>query len=321
MTEASQGCHAAVPSILTFGFGYSLDTMLLVDIAAKGHGCFSYIPDSGFVGPVLIHAIANLSTTAGTLARLNLEGAGDTELRVIGGDAADVETSGPAALSVNLDSIHLGQPRTLLLAVKPTAGHALSALEQEELVHAALCYKDARGEQRKVVGSVAASSTRRPAAASPAAAGWREAALRLEFVRLLSSLVPAGAHFTLAAKQAAVQAFIEEHQEAHAGHGILVDAEGQVRARACRCVCARAPVCSQTCGAAVEAPRARPFLLFFVPHPCSAGRVPGQAGSIARGLVDAVGPQLRVLAAECPPATTVQQLQGQGRRRLWRPGL
>ena len=53
MTEASQGGHAAVPSILTFGFGYSLDTMLLVDIAAKGHGCFSYIPDSGFVGTVL----------------------------------------------------------------------------------------------------------------------------------------------------------------------------------------------------------------------------------------------------------------------------
>ena len=249
MTEASHGGHAAVPSILTFGFGYSLDTMLLVDIAAKGHGCFSYIPDSGFVGTVLIHAIANLATTAGTLARLNLEGAQGTELRVIGGDPADVDAYGPAALSLNLDSLHLGQPRTLVLAVKPAAGHTLAALEQEEVVHAALCYTDARGEHSKVVGSAptlrswpAASSTRGPSAASPAAARWREAALRLAFVRLLSSLVPAGAHLTLAAKQAAVQAFIEDHQEAHAGHGILVDAEAQVRARACRCVCALMPV-------------------------------------------------------------------------------
>ena len=251
MTEASHGGHAAVPSILTFGFGYSLDTMLLVDIAAKGHGCFSYIPDSGFVGTVLIHAIANLATTAGTLARLNLEGAQGTELRVIGGDPADVDAYGPAALSLNLDSLHLGQPRTLVVAVKPAAGHTLAALEQEEVVHAALCYTDARGEHSKVVGSAptlrswpAASSTQGPSAAASPAARWREAALRLEFVRLLSSLVPAkdGADLTLAAKQAAVQAFIEGHQEAHAGHGILVDAEAQVRARACRCVCACMPV-------------------------------------------------------------------------------
>lgn len=42
------------PSIYTFGFGYALDTKLLVDIATAGKGCFSFIPDSGFVGTVLV---------------------------------------------------------------------------------------------------------------------------------------------------------------------------------------------------------------------------------------------------------------------------
>merc|ERR1719506_2406054 len=173
-----------------------------------------------------------------SLLLLTDEGAQGTELRVIGGDPADVDAYGPAALSLNLDSLHLGQPRTLVLAVKPAAGHTLAALEQEEVVHAALCYTDARGEHSKVVGSAptlrswpAASSTQGPSAAASPAARWREAALRLEFVRLLSSLVPAkdGADLTLAAKQAAVQAFVEGHQDAHAGHGILVDAEAQVK--------------------------------------------------------------------------------------------
>jgi hypothetical protein len=46
MTEAG----TSVPVINTFGFEYRLDTKVLVDIARKGNGAFSFIPDSGFVG-------------------------------------------------------------------------------------------------------------------------------------------------------------------------------------------------------------------------------------------------------------------------------
>ena len=58
------------PSIYTFGFGYSLDTKLLSDIANIGNGTFSFIPDSGFVGTIIIHAMANIKTACGTNAIL-----------------------------------------------------------------------------------------------------------------------------------------------------------------------------------------------------------------------------------------------------------
>ncbi|KDQ06762.1 hypothetical protein BOTBODRAFT_181289 [Botryobasidium botryosum FD-172 SS1] len=50
-------------SINTFGFGYSLDSHLLYQIAVEGGGNFGFIPDSGFVGTVFVHAGANLFAT------------------------------------------------------------------------------------------------------------------------------------------------------------------------------------------------------------------------------------------------------------------
>ena len=49
--------------IHTFGFGYSLDSVLLSDIARMGSGSFSFIPDSALVGAVFVHAMANIRTT------------------------------------------------------------------------------------------------------------------------------------------------------------------------------------------------------------------------------------------------------------------
>jgi uncharacterized protein YegL len=45
-------------NIYTFGFGYSLDTELLIDIAKISNGHFSFIPDSGFVGTILIQLLS-----------------------------------------------------------------------------------------------------------------------------------------------------------------------------------------------------------------------------------------------------------------------
>jgi len=49
--------------IHTFGFGYSLDSKLLSDIARMGFGSYSFIPDSAMVGAVFVHAMANIRTT------------------------------------------------------------------------------------------------------------------------------------------------------------------------------------------------------------------------------------------------------------------
>lgn len=50
-------------TINTFGFGYSLDSKLLNDIAKIGKGIYSFIPDSSFVGTVFEHALANTLST------------------------------------------------------------------------------------------------------------------------------------------------------------------------------------------------------------------------------------------------------------------
>lgn len=52
-----------VPSIHTFGFGYTLRSGLLKSIAEFGRGNYSFIPDAGIIGTVFVHAIANLQST------------------------------------------------------------------------------------------------------------------------------------------------------------------------------------------------------------------------------------------------------------------
>ncbi|KAJ3085923.1 hypothetical protein HK102_013684, partial [Quaeritorhiza haematococci] len=59
--EKSEG---TLPGIVnTFGFGYSLDSGLLNELAVEGNGVYSFIPDGSFVGTTFIHAAANLLTS------------------------------------------------------------------------------------------------------------------------------------------------------------------------------------------------------------------------------------------------------------------
>jgi len=60
-------------SIHTFGFGYSLDSVLLNDIAVEGNGSYAFIPDSSLVGTVFVNALTNLLTTCATNVTLTLE--------------------------------------------------------------------------------------------------------------------------------------------------------------------------------------------------------------------------------------------------------
>ena len=49
-------------TVHTFGFGYSLDSCLLNDMAEVTGGRFHFIPDGGFVGTIFNHALANSMT-------------------------------------------------------------------------------------------------------------------------------------------------------------------------------------------------------------------------------------------------------------------
>lgn len=62
-------------AISTFGFGYSLDSALLNDLAIEGKGSYAFIPDGQFVGTVFVNALSNLMTTMAVDATLCLENA------------------------------------------------------------------------------------------------------------------------------------------------------------------------------------------------------------------------------------------------------
>ena len=63
----------SVPAITTFGFGYHLATKLLCSLADETNGKFVYIPDQGFVGTGMIHALSNTLSTLTQQAWLEIE--------------------------------------------------------------------------------------------------------------------------------------------------------------------------------------------------------------------------------------------------------
>ena len=88
-------------NIYTFGFGYSLDTELLINIAKLGNGNFSFIPDSGFVGTIFIHSLAHIYTTMIN----NLQCYYTDDVCCLGNNE-------------NLTTVHYGQSRTLIFKSK-----------------------------------------------------------------------------------------------------------------------------------------------------------------------------------------------------------
>ena len=85
-----------------FGFGYSLDSALLAELAEWGHGLFGFIPDASMVGTVFINALAH------TLSMASL---GET-FTFHDGDRLNMRETGPVA--------H-GQPRDYLFEIQSDA--------------------------------------------------------------------------------------------------------------------------------------------------------------------------------------------------------
>ena len=58
--------------INTFGFGYDLDSELLLSVAQEGNGTYAFIPDAVIVGTTFVSCIANVLTTLTQDATLSL---------------------------------------------------------------------------------------------------------------------------------------------------------------------------------------------------------------------------------------------------------
>lgn len=79
-------------TVRTFGFGYRLDSELLVAVSRVGGGTFAFIPVAPVMGTTFVHAIANTLTTRSSSCTLNISAAGGA---VIGG--ATLQAAGPLA--------------------------------------------------------------------------------------------------------------------------------------------------------------------------------------------------------------------------------
>eukprot|EP01118_Nematostelium_gracile_P010580 TRINITY_DN3664_c0_g1_i1.p1 TRINITY_DN3664_c0_g1~~TRINITY_DN3664_c0_g1_i1.p1 ORF type:complete len:804 (-),score=283.41 TRINITY_DN3664_c0_g1_i1:97-2508(-) len=110
-------------SINTFGFGYNINSELLLKIAIEGGGMYSFIPDASFVGTAFVNCISNFMTTMANNAKLTIEplnGAsivdkvsGYVELKTTWGSVIDIST------------IQFGQSKDISFKMNiPTGGKA-----------------------------------------------------------------------------------------------------------------------------------------------------------------------------------------------------
>jgi hypothetical protein len=141
-------------SIHTFGFGYSLNSGLLKSIAEVAGGSYAFIPDTGMVGTVFVHAVANLQATCATDAVLTLDFPSHVQLESAMGESLDqAPTRGYSyqqetrtQLKMTLGNVIYGQSRNLMLRVKNMdllRKHEKSGFYDPPIVQARLSFRPA----------------------------------------------------------------------------------------------------------------------------------------------------------------------------------
>eukprot|EP00286_Rhodomonas_abbreviata_P007374 CAMPEP_0181316250 /NCGR_PEP_ID=MMETSP1101-20121128/15796_1 /TAXON_ID=46948 /ORGANISM="Rhodomonas abbreviata, Strain Caron Lab Isolate" /LENGTH=652 /DNA_ID=CAMNT_0023423487 /DNA_START=36 /DNA_END=1994 /DNA_ORIENTATION=- len=191
------------PTIHSFGFGYDLDTKLLMQIASEGDGAFSFVPDSGFVGTVLVHAVANNFTCIGSHATLTLNPQGGARVKKVVGYTGEQ--------TVSVDSIHCGQEKAVLIEMENCDDTACP-------LKVTLKYTDVAS--REVVVDADAQTTATPPE------GLKQEILRSELVDLLMVVLANGADIQASARS--VDEFLSKFSD-QSEEGAYIDIEGQVK--------------------------------------------------------------------------------------------
>ena len=116
MLEHYLESHPIVHSTLTissFGFGYSLDSMLLSEIGRVGGGAYSFIPDAGLVGTVFVHAVANMYAAYAIRCALNVEVPEGVKVKKVRGGFNKLDASWGS--KVEFGDLQYGQTRDIIL--------------------------------------------------------------------------------------------------------------------------------------------------------------------------------------------------------------
>eukprot|EP01063_Lacrimia_lanifica_P024055 TRINITY_DN32024_c0_g1_i1.p1 TRINITY_DN32024_c0_g1~~TRINITY_DN32024_c0_g1_i1.p1 ORF type:complete len:767 (+),score=281.16 TRINITY_DN32024_c0_g1_i1:65-2365(+) len=114
--------HSVLPGVVhTYGFGYSLDTKLLEDLATEGGGAYNFIPDASLVGTIFVNSLSNHLARCGDNVVLKVEDATGflaEEGAVVGGVEHIAASWGKC---VQLRSVHYGQRRDVVFTLKDSA--------------------------------------------------------------------------------------------------------------------------------------------------------------------------------------------------------
>jgi hypothetical protein len=120
-------------NINTFAFGYSADSPLLVNIAAEGNGSYNFIPDSGFVGTVFVHSLANFLTTKFNRVNLKIELDESIDKSKIDIPYKHIKTTW--GIDIDIGSIRHGQTKDIIIPISLTES-------QKKDIRMQLSYKD-----------------------------------------------------------------------------------------------------------------------------------------------------------------------------------
>ena len=96
----------------TYGFGYSLDSVLLNELAIKGLGSYFFIPDSSFVGTIFVNSVSNLCANAARNVELTLNVPKDSSFSVLGNFKHTVNGE---KVKIDLGSVMYGQNKTVMI--------------------------------------------------------------------------------------------------------------------------------------------------------------------------------------------------------------
>jgi len=210
-------------TISTFGFGYTLDSDLLKDLAIMGNGSYAFIPDAGFVGTVFVNAIANLLVTVAQEVYLSLTPGPDSKI---------VQTFGGHPVAdglLQLGTLQYGQRRDVVVRLSVPGGSRIT----EETCSAILKYERMSSEgkmdcqsQPTDTGAIAREEVEPQRIRLATVDAIRNAMLKVGKVSLAGEEALAGG-------MTHIQEFVKEIQASPAAQAtsvkdLLEDLEGQV---------------------------------------------------------------------------------------------
>src|SRR3989338_1989859 len=110
--------HPLNSTIHSFGFGYSLDSELLKDIAMNGSGAYSYIPDCSMVGTVFVNMMSNVLATCVRRADLIISPLNGASISHVYGSGQNAKTSNnDKCVTISMGGIQFQQTRDYIVDV------------------------------------------------------------------------------------------------------------------------------------------------------------------------------------------------------------